>query len=242
VNRDPTDARLNALIDGELAPAEAVALLEQLRAEPALLERWSQLRLTKELVRHACRDAASAPRPPRPSSEARVGGGRQVRRALVALSLLGGAAAAGWLLRRPSEREHDRLAGAPAVPSGAGAPTHRIVLHLSSNAIGQEAATLERAEGLIQAARDAGSDIAVEIVANGSGLDLLRVAASRHAQRIAALQASYPTLSLVACGQTVQRLRETGADVQLIPGTVVASSALDQIVQRLQQGWVYVRV
>jgi intracellular sulfur oxidation DsrE/DsrF family protein len=41
---------------------------------------------------------------------------------------------------------------------------------------------------------------------------------------------------------TVQKLRDTGADVRLLPGTKVATSALDQIVQRMQQGWAYVRL
>ena len=107
---------------------------------------------------------------------------------------------------------------------------------------GQCEAALEQAEGLFIAARDSGRPISVEIVANGSGLDLLRQAASTQAPRIASMQHAYPSLRFVACGQTVQKLRERGDDVRLLPGTVVASSALDQIVQRLQQGWAYVRL
>jgi intracellular sulfur oxidation DsrE/DsrF family protein len=84
--------------------------------------------------------------------------------------------------------------------------------------------------------------VSVEIVANAGGLDLLREGVSAHAQRLARLRASYPALELVACGQTAQRLRESGADVRLLPGTIVASSALDQIVLRMQQGWAYVRI
>jgi intracellular sulfur oxidation DsrE/DsrF family protein len=53
---------------------------------------------------------------------------------------------------------------------------------------------------------------------------------------------AYPELALVACGQTVQKLREAGADARLLPGTVTATSALDQIVLRMQQGWAYVRI
>jgi hypothetical protein len=40
----------------------------------------------------------------------------------------------------------------------------------------------------------------------------------------------------------VERLREKGIEVRLLPGTRVASSALDQIVTRMGQGWSYVRV
>ena len=40
----------------------------------------------------------------------------------------------------------------------------------------------------------------------------------------------------------MQRLRESGLEVQLLPGTTTATSALDQIVLRMQQGWAYVRI
>jgi intracellular sulfur oxidation DsrE/DsrF family protein len=84
--------------------------------------------------------------------------------------------------------------------------------------------------------------VSVEIVANSGGLDLLREGVSAHAGRIAGLRAAYPGLSLVACGQTARRLRESGTAVHLLPGTIMASSALDQIVLRMQQGWAYVRI
>jgi intracellular sulfur oxidation DsrE/DsrF family protein len=117
-----------------------------------------------------------------------------------------------------------------------------IVLHLGSSAPERAQAVLERAEGILEAARAAGREVQVEIVANGGGLDLLRVEATAHARRIAALQRMYPQLALVACGQTVQRLRESGVPVHLLPGTVEASSALDEIVLRMQQGWAYLRI
>lgn len=77
----------------------------------------------------------------------------------------------------------------------------------------------------------------VEAATNGTGLDLLRIAVSRFAQRTEATRAAHLGLTLVACGQTAQKLRESGCDVRLLPAT----SALDQIVLRMQQGWAYVR-
>jgi intracellular sulfur oxidation DsrE/DsrF family protein len=80
----------------------------------------------------------------------------------------------------------------------------------------------------------------MEIVANGSGLDILRADVSQYAQRIEALRANYPNLTLVACGLTVQRLRDQGVVVRRIPNTVVSTSALEQIVRRIHEGWTYV--
>ena len=96
-------------------------------------------------------------------------------------------------------------------------------------------------EDLLRAARIEERSIKVEIVANREGLDLLRARVSPYADRLAELRARYANLELVACGQTVRKLRERGASVELLPGTEVAPSALDEVVRRLRDGWVYVR-
>ena len=100
---------------------------------------------------------------------------------------------------------------------------------------------LDEVEDVLRSARSTHRSIEVEIVANGTGLDLLHAGITPYAARVAAMRAEFPNLGLVACGQTLQRLREQGIAVELLPGTEVAPSALDQVVKRLQTGWVYVR-
>lgn len=77
---------------------------------------------------------------------------------------------------------------------------------------------------------------------DAAALDLLGEGITTQGERLARLRASYPSLALVACGQTAQRLRDSGVEVRLLPGTTVATSALGQIVRRMQQGWAYVRI
>ncbi|MDH5539320.1 MAG: hypothetical protein OEY03_07955 [Rhizobacter sp.] len=238
MNLEPSEERLSALIDGELAPADAEPLLEQMRIDAALRERVAQLRLGKELVRHAYAELA---RPRRPALAA---GGAPRWHVLVA-SMLAVAVGAllGWVAREPGQPAAFttvELARQDAVAQAGAA--ERIVLHLSSSAPQQALAVLDRAEGLLEAARAAGRHVPVEIVANSGGLDLLRTDVSAHAGRIAKLRGAYPQLMLVACGQTAQRLRDAGTAVSLLPGTVEATSALDEIVLRMQQGWTYVRI
>ncbi|MBE0549547.1 MAG: hypothetical protein IH627_18205 [Rubrivivax sp.] len=231
-----SDERLNMLIDGELTPADAAGLLEQLRTDAALRERVSQLRLAKDLVRHAYAGVAAPAR----QATAPV---RGRRRAVVTFAALGLGVVLGWTLREqaaaPAGATRQLAEQAQRTPQ---AETSRVILHVSSGVPGDALAALERAEGILETARSAGRTVSVEIVANSGGLDLLREGVSTHAGRIAGLRAAYPGLSLVACGQTAQRLREGGTAVHLLPGTVTASSALDQIVLRMQQGWAYVRI
>jgi intracellular sulfur oxidation DsrE/DsrF family protein len=75
-----------------------------------------------------------------------------------------------------------------------------------------------------------------------AALKLLRSDLSPHAKRIERIRSEHPNFALIACGQTVERLRDSGIEVRLLPGTRVASSALDQIVSRMSQGWNYVRI
>ena len=90
-------------------------------------------------------------------------------------------------------------------------------------------------------ARASGRPIAIEILANNTGLDVLRVDVPGPSARLASLRTENPNLTLVACGQTIERLRARGIVVQLLPQTVVATSALDEVVKRIHEGWTYVR-
>ena len=240
---EPSDELLNALIDGELGPDEAGPLLARLQVDAALRERVAQLTLHQDLVRHAY--AHLMPDPPaslytrdvRPATRQRA---RHV--ATWALTLAGGAMI-GWLAHGlgPMRDGHLTLPASPSARAPLAGAEH-IVLHLSASSQQAGAAALDRAEGLLGAARAAARPLRVEIVANSDGLSLLRLDQSPHAQRIASLQRAYPDLALVACGQTAQRLREAGIDVRLLPGVNEATSALDQIVQRMRQGWDYMKI
>lgn len=229
---DPSEERLNAFIDGELTPADAATLLEQLRTDAALRERVSQLRLSKELVRHAY----AYPAPPSAAAP-KWSGTRRWHAAAAGLVALTCGALLGWGARDQA----GGASGAPLQLAERGDST-QILLHLSGGSAQQGRVVLDRAESLLETARAEGRRVAVEIVANGDGLDLLREGVSAHAARIAQLRATHPNLALVACGQTAQRLRDGGVDVKLLPGTSTASSALDEIVTRMQQGWAYTKI
>jgi len=223
-----SDEQLNAFIDDELDVADRDRLLAHIAGDGELAQRACALRLTKEQLRHAY---AQPPLPPRQTRAARPW------RALATMVMVCAAALAGWY-------GHERLHPADAA-LGATAQlgdTTRIVLHVASADAQMGTVALTEAENLLRTARESGQPIAVELVANAGGLDLLRLDTSPYVQRIARLRAEHSNFTLVACGNTVQRLQERGIEVRLLPGARVASSALDQIVSRLKQGWTYIRV
>jgi intracellular sulfur oxidation DsrE/DsrF family protein len=169
-------------------------------------------------------------------------GRRWLAAAAVALIAIG--AGAGWtghaLVERGEDGENRWLARHAAMVAQQ-ASSDRVLLHVSSSAPERLSALLDDAEGMLRAARASGRTVAIEIVANNTGLDVLRLDSTGNAARLVSLHAEYPNLTLVACAQTLERLREQGIEARLVPAASVATSALDQIVTRIHEGWTYVR-
>ena len=243
-----SDEMQSAFVDGQLDARESAEWLERMGNDPRLRDQVCRTRLVKEMVRAAYRDAAPRFAPPEPPRR------RPAAAALLAVALV--AALVGWQAHRwlPgglasalawASAPDDPVQRAGLVGSNLEAvrqaSADRVLVHIASSDKAHLGPALDGIEGLLRDARAAGRPVAIEVVANIGGIDLLRVGASPYPARIAALQAAYPELSFIACGQTLDRLRERGATVQLLPGVRQASSALDEVVRRLQEGWVYVK-
>ncbi|MGE5171510.1 MAG: hypothetical protein ACM3JC_14205 [Rudaea sp.] len=239
---DATDGvsydRLNALVDGELDRFEEGRVLDAIQRDPELRHMACELRLTKQLVRSAYQHERSS------RSGDRSGYARGARwKAVAAFALVAVGAAAGWIGHAIDARDNGVAVAAGPAAMGSGArtaTTDRVVLHVGSSAPERVSAVLDEAETMLRLARAANRSAAVEIVANNTGLDILRSDVSPYVGRLEALRAQYPNLTLVACGLTVQRLRDRGIAVHLIPDTVVSTSALDEILKRIHEGWTYV--
>lgn len=224
--RDFSDERLNAFVDGELDAQECDEILATATADAELGHRLCELRATKDLLRHAYNPAP--------------GVGRNARRGI---SCWGGALAAslalvvglvaGWQGHRAASAHEPLFAGIASATQPS-----RILIHLDSADESRMEETLDIAEAYLAKATHA----KVEIVVNNSGLNLLREEATPYAERIAALSSRHELLSFVACGYAISRYRNSGKSVTLVPGAHVAKTGVEHIVDRVQQGWTYVKI
>lgn len=240
MSADVSHEQLNALVDGELDRFDEAAILDAALGDAQLQQGIGELRNAKDLVRHAYGGVA-------PVAAGRLHHPRdRSRRLLAAASVLivaGGAT--GWWAHAWQQQVQDadisRLAQRARAVAQIASP-ERVVLHVSSSAPERLAGMLDDAEDMLRAARATGKDVAIEVVANGGGLDILRADGPAQATgRLVSLHAEFPNLTLVACAQTIERLREKGVSVRLLPQATVAASALDEIVKRMHEGWTYVR-
>jgi intracellular sulfur oxidation DsrE/DsrF family protein len=214
----------NAFVDGQLDAADWTAMVERMGGDEALRRRVCELRTLKDMTRGAY--AGVHPRRAAPAAN-RWGWAHVAGLALVF-------ALAGWL-------GHAALERGPAVAELYGASADRILVHVASSRGEVVDSALQEVEDYLRDARAAGRRVQVEIVANNTGMDILRVDTSAYAKRLERLRTAYPNLTYIACNQTADRLREKGIAVELLPGVHVAPTALDEIVKRMQQGWVYIR-
>ena len=222
--REVSQEMQNAFVDGQLDAADWTALVERMGRDEALRRSVCELRTLKDMTRSAYADVHSGRAASVPDRA------RWARVAAVALAF----AATGWLA-------HDALAPGRVLTELRGVAADRILVHIASSRGEVVDPALQEVEDYLHDARAAGRPVKVEIVANSTGMDILRADTSAYAARLERLRAAYPNLTYIACNQTADRLREKGATVTLLPGVQVAPTALDEIVKRMQEGWVYIR-
>jgi uncharacterized protein len=230
------DNLLHAFVDGQLHGADRERLLAAMETDIPLRERTCALRRTKEWVNLAF-ETAQSPVRTRTQTASR-GPSRQRMCALAAsLALLIGGFLLGWFIQE-AQRASEPLSSVVLRDIEAG--NYKVVLHIDRSNAARFEEVLDGAEYLLKSYRDNGVEI--DVLANAGGIDLLRVDVSPYAQRVAHLMSEYENLRFIACANSLQRLQEKGIKPILIDQSRTETTAVEHIIQRLQQGWAYIRV
>ncbi|BCO31984.1 hypothetical protein TspCOW1_20870 [Thiohalobacter sp. COW1] len=248
-----SDEHLNAFIDNQLDADEKSRILSTIKSDSELSHRACEIKRLRELVQHAYE---------LPSERAEHSGhGRALRgplQAVAAAALLVVGAAVGWISNaqlHPGNNDLDvkamyldeerafqttQVDEAPTVQGG-----RKILLHISSDDPQKLEQALDTTERLLQTYRARHMPVELELVANAGGLNLLRADISPFADRIEDLQFKYEELTFFACQTAINQMLEREHRDQvppLLPQALTTPNALDQILTRLQEGWVYISV
>lgn len=230
-----SDEQLQAFVDDEIELGERAEIMEAMRHDEELACRVCELLQVRDAVRLAYRE------PEQPERSHTRWQSAQRRRlsfsAAAALLLFAVGTFTGMALQGPA-RDTAQLAGA----QGAGQEYKRVVIHISSADIDRMEQALDDAEQLLTGYRDQPERVQLEVVANAEGLELLRSDRTPYAERIRHLARQFSNLSFLACSRSIEKLHLRGIDVHLLPEARVIPGALEEIVDRLQEGWVYIRV
>jgi intracellular sulfur oxidation DsrE/DsrF family protein len=224
--RPLSEEQLNAFTDGELDTEDESHIFELAEGSPELDARLCQQRKLKEMVQHAYRDV-----PQGGKHGAQTGSpGRVLGMAVAALILLATGIGVGWFAS---------ITMNPALNGAQVAQSDTYLLHVTTSDPQRMEMALRRADELMNGpgATDARR---VEIVANESGLDLLRSDVTPFAEQIRTLAAQ--DVLFFACTRAIERLEAEGVEVKLVPEANADYSALDRVVLRIRQGWEYVKI
>lgn len=247
--RNISDEHLNAFVDNQLDADEKSRILLAINADETLNRRACELRRLRELVQHAY--DTPPPSPPRQSFSGRGKTWRQITAASLLLALGG---TLGWFSHaqqaQPLELQAMYLDEEKAFQTAklnqapiAERSERKILLHISSAEPDKLERALDTAEELLTTYEKLRQPIELELVANAGGLNLLRADTSPYAERIRQLQWQYENLTFLACQTAMDRLRREHASTpELLPEAIITPSALEEILNRLQQGWMYISV
>lgn len=229
-----SDEYLNAYIDNQLDREEAGQVLQKLQENPALNQRVCELRQMQALVRHAYGyDDSPIPESTQPLKSRHW---QRYLQGAAAVLLLAVGATAGWL----AHGQDPAMQG--VYLNTAHTRPQNIILHISTDDPIKVSDALDQAELMLERNKEKGTSFRLEIVANGDGLNLLRTRYSSYPERTEELIKNYNNLSVMACARTLQAIKEQGGDVELLPNVSTTESALERVVDRLQDGWLYIRV
>ncbi|MEJ2480774.1 MAG: hypothetical protein P8Y78_11505 [Acidihalobacter sp.] len=234
------EAWLHAYVDDELAPSDRYDFLQQLLQDDELCMRICEIHRTKELVRYAFAEPPNPParqKRPHPHPVWRRFAAAAAVIALMAVSFAGGLYANNT--GQPTLRATLSSLGAVGLEkTGVTTRPNRVLLHIASENNVKFAHTLNQAAQLLKKYHK--RKLVVEVVVNGGALGLLQAGDNPYAARVHALMKEYPNLHIVACGTGIGYLESRGFPIDLMHQVRVAPSAVEEIVKRLREGWVYI--
>ncbi|MGA7593910.1 MAG: hypothetical protein WCA64_01835 [Gallionella sp.] len=241
-----SDELLNSFVDGELAPHETGDLFITIGRDDALKKRVCELRDLKKMVMHAYQlPPVNKTSPSKRPDTWQIPRFQYLPKMATCMLMLLLGLGSGWVIFAGSHSIGDpKLMRLLETAQGSGIieKSGNIIVHVSNSNPVRLKTALDETENLLSSYKRANRHVNVEIIANGSGLDLLRSDVSPYAKRIAMMKATYPNLDLLACQQTIKKLQKQGINVKLLPHTDSTHSAVEEIDKRLHQGWDYVRV
>jgi uncharacterized protein len=119
---------------------------------------------------------------------------------------------------------------------------HRVAVQIDVNDPAIMNLVLNNVNNVARHYKDLGQDVAIEVVAFGPGLHMLRDDTSPVKERIKSMSETIPQLAFSACGNTRDAMTKAEAkDIPLISQAKVVKAGVVQLMELQEQGWSYLR-
>lgn len=119
---------------------------------------------------------------------------------------------------------------------------HKVAFQVNQNDKGVMDLALNNAKNVLDYYKSKGETVAIEIVAYGPGLHMMRADTSPVKERIAPMALENPNLAFIACGNTqANQSKAEGKPVTLISEATVVPSGVVRLMELQKQGYAYIR-
>lgn len=120
---------------------------------------------------------------------------------------------------------------------------HRLVLHVDQNEPAVMNMALGNASNAAAFYTGRGETIALELVAYGPGLHMLRADTSPVKERLAEVHKNLPQMVFSGCNNTLQAMQKAeGKEIALVSEARIVPAGIVRLVELQEEGWSYVRV
>lgn len=131
---------------------------------------------------------------------------------------------------------------ATPLPAGAQDAQHRLLIHVDSPDAAVMVEALHNAANVVDAVREQGGTIAIEIVANGPGTSMFIDELSPVKNQVRQIHAAYPDVVMSACGVSLAHLEATAKKkLTVMPEARVVPSGAVRIMELEEQHWAYLK-
>jgi len=243
-DRTYTDEKLNLFIDDQLDTDEKDEIRHSILVDASLRERVCQLKAVRELVGYAYENV---PEPDSTSGAGNAGDKRYLWKGIAASVLLAIGMATGWAVNDVARAM--QIASAADVfqyyknAEAVDRAERKIILHVTTGDIYAVKSALDEAEQLLASYREAGTPMKLDIVTYKQGISMMRVGVSPYIDRIEDIVENNDNVSLYACQRSIQKAeKKEGRQLVMMEKAVTDKTAQELISERLQKGWIYIKV
>jgi intracellular sulfur oxidation DsrE/DsrF family protein len=247
-NNDTHEHNLYLLVDGQLDAASKKKLMDKVNTSPQLKQKLADISKVKELVSLAY--AQETPRPvsshsksPSPNSSLLV--------ALAASLIMGLGVMMGWMTHQHYSVAVPLLANAdpahavsrPAIPQQASIQNVRkFIIHVDFLNEGQLDSAMVETTSILNSYASVGMPVQMELAFNLQAVRMFESQNIGQAQKVKALASRYENLKLYACSESLDKFMgdfEMPADMSVFHADRIVE---EMIPERIDQGWIYIKV
>ncbi len=229
-----SNEQINAYVDDQLSTEVRAEILNESQKNKALADSICQTRIIKEMVKLSYQQAPGQEH--KKKTENAVSVCWQHGLAASLLLILG--SVAGWQGANTVSRHYASNDVLPLQYTQKN--QHHVLLHISTDEPSRVNAALNNAERLLNS-NNQQDKFQLQILVNAEGIKILQEEQSPYIERLKKLASQHDNVSLLACQRSIERQKLKGLEVHLIKEASVIPEALEEIVNRLHQGWVYIR-